>query len=199
MRIADLNPNEENPRTITKMQKKRLKKSMDQFGDLSGIVFNRQTKRLVGGHQRTSMLPPELTISIENQYEVPTRTGTVAEGYIEHDGEKLKYREVDWDETTEKMANLAANKHGGTWETDKLKKWMDDLSSLNVDMDLTGFDAKERDELMASETDEGANDDDEASEGPQEFIVAVYCDDETEMEEFFNESKKRGYKCKIIA
>ncbi len=57
MNIMDLKPAEYNPRTISDDQLERLKKSLEEFGDLSGIVFNRQTGNLVGGHQRLKVIP----------------------------------------------------------------------------------------------------------------------------------------------
>lgn len=35
-----------------------LQKSMAEFGDLSGIVFNRRTGNLIGGHQRIKIIDP---------------------------------------------------------------------------------------------------------------------------------------------
>jgi hypothetical protein len=125
-----------------------LKKALAEFGDLSGIVYNARTQRLVGGHQRSKVLP-DGEIVIEKQHEVPTRTGTVAEGHVLVDGERMSYRLVDWDEAKEKAANIAANKHGGDFDLPALSEWLLDLDAENIDMDLTGFDAEELENLMA--------------------------------------------------
>src|SRR3990167_1256023 len=113
MNLSDLTPHPGNPRKISDQKLEMLKKSLDQFGDLSGIVFNRRSSRLVGGHQRLKVLPKDLPIKITKTYKEPTRTGSVADGYVEIDGERYRYREVDWDDPTEKAANIAANQHGG--------------------------------------------------------------------------------------
>ncbi len=148
MKIADLKPADYNPRTISTEQLQRLKKSLDEFGDLSGIIFNRQTGNLVGGHQRLKLLPPDATIK-KTDLKSPTRSGTVADGYVIIDGEKLVYREVDWDIVREKAANIAANKHGGEWEDDKLNALIAELVSYGtVDMDLTGYDNAEITAIM---------------------------------------------------
>lgn len=130
-----------NPRKITKSELDRLKKALEEFGDLSGIVFNRRTGRLVGGHQRCKVMPQDATIEITKTYDIPTRTGTVSEGYIIIDGERYTYREVDWDETKEKAANIAANAHGGDWDEEKLHILLKELTAIpDFDLDLTGFD-----------------------------------------------------------
>lgn len=147
-KISDLKPNPRNPRKIQDSKKQMLIKSLNEFGDLSGVVFNKKTNRLVGGHQRVSIIEPSHTIIIENTYDVPTRTGTVAEGFIDLDGEKLRYREVNWDEQKEKAANIAANKGAGDWDFPLLIDMLNDLDAMNFDLDLTMFDDKERDTLL---------------------------------------------------
>jgi len=52
MELTDIKSAGYNPRTITDEQLKMLNKSLQTFGDLSGIVYNRRTGNLVGGHQR---------------------------------------------------------------------------------------------------------------------------------------------------
>lgn len=141
MKIKDLKPNEKNPRKISSKDKAELKKAIFEFGDLGSIIYNRTTKRLAGGHQRTSVMPPGSVITIEKKYDTPTKTGTVAEGFVSIDGENFKYREVEWDQERESAAMIAANNHGGTWDNDLLKVTLSDIKSM--DMNLTGFDADE--------------------------------------------------------
>jgi hypothetical protein len=144
MKVKDLKRNERNPRKIGAKQKKALKKSVDKFGDLGGIIYNVRSKRLVGGHQRSSVLSPNDKIEILNKYESPTKSGTVAEGFVvTKGGEKYSYREVDWDKSTESEAMIAANKHSGDWDNDLLRVAMADVSDLEV----TGFEAPELEEL----------------------------------------------------
>ena len=152
MQLKDLKPNKRNPRKITQKKKDLLKKSLDKFGDLSGTIYNIRTKSLVGGHQRSSVLPQNSTIKIEKKYDKPTRTGTVAEGYIEHEGERYKFREVDWNETMEAEAMLAANKHQGEWDKDILKLLAVDIP--DIDFEIAGFEDFEIPEIPAPQTDE---------------------------------------------
>ena len=167
MKLTNLKPADYNPRIITDEQLERLKKSLAEFGDLSGIVFNRRTGHLVGGHQRLKCLPADAKIEKKDLKE-KTKTGTVAQGFIIFDGgEKHTYREVDWDEATEKMANIAANKHGGEWDDDKLGELLKELSEMPVfDIDLIGFETNELNNILAS-LNERLTDPDDVPELPE--------------------------------
>jgi transcriptional regulator with XRE-family HTH domain len=124
-------------------------KTLEEFGDLSGIVYNVYTKRLVGGHQRVKVLPPDAEIVIETSYTKSTKVGTVSEGYVVINGERLKYRSVDWPEEKEKAANISANKHGGEFDMSVLSEWLLDLDHSNFDLELTGFDVDELTDILA--------------------------------------------------
>jgi len=149
MKLSDLKPNPNNPRKIEPERLDMLKRSLDEYGDLSGFVFNETTRRLCGGHQRGKVLPPDSEIFIEEKFSTPTRTGTTAIGHVVVDGEKYAYRQVAWDEDKEKAANIAANKHGGEWDTPKLADWLLDLDAKNYDLDLTGFTAADIEDICA--------------------------------------------------
>lgn len=128
--ISKLTPWERNPRTIDDKAREGLRSSLAEYGDLSGIVFNITNSRLVSGHQRTSILPPDATIEIDRRYDTPTRTGTVAEGSILINGERLRYREVSWTEEKHAAANIVANSHLISGEyTEELAKILTELEA----------------------------------------------------------------------
>ena len=52
MAVEDLHPAEYNPRTISDKAFAGLSESMDKFGLLAHIVWNKRTGNVVGGHQR---------------------------------------------------------------------------------------------------------------------------------------------------
>lgn len=149
MKVIDLKHADYNPRKISKEKLSALKKSLEEFGDLSGIVFNVQTKTLIGGHQRAKNLDPSWIIVRESQTDT---TGTVAAGYIETPHGRLTYREVDWPVSKEKKANIAANKHGGDFDRAMLRDLIAEikLEDPALDIKLMGFDEKEINEIMAS-------------------------------------------------
>jgi hypothetical protein len=150
MQVKDLKSAGYNPRKISKEKLAALKKSLEEFGDLSGIVFNVRTQTLIGGHQRTKNLDPTWPIVKEPQAD---RTGTVSAGYVETPHGRLTYREVDWPEIKEKQANIAANKHGGEFDDLLLKELLEEikLEEPLLDMELIGFDEKEINAILTGE------------------------------------------------
>jgi len=105
--IDDLREAPYNPREITQRNLESLKVSLDEFGDLSGIVWNKRTGHIVCGHQRLKALRDrysDLTIGLMNDNETMAL-------YSREDGDGVTFsiRVVDWDEIKEKAANIAAN------------------------------------------------------------------------------------------
>ncbi|HBJ75252.1 MAG TPA: hypothetical protein DDY86_07055 [Syntrophaceae bacterium] len=144
-RVKDLKPAPYNPRTITEEKLAALGKSMREFGDLSGVVMNIQTGNLVGGHQRMKHFDASWPIKKRPHKDA---IGTVSLGEIETPFGVWSYREVDWPDHKEKAANIAANKHGGGWDNDKLAQLLEEIKVSDIDLDLTGFDACETDQLL---------------------------------------------------
>jgi hypothetical protein len=147
--ILDLSPALYNPRKITDKKLAALGKSMKEFGDLSGIVYNTRTEQLVGGHQRIKHLDPAWRITKRNHVD---SVGTVAMGEIKTPFGTWSYREVDWPIEKEKAANVAANQHGGYFDMPKLRDLLIEIDSDLLDSDLIGFDEKELADIMTSET-----------------------------------------------
>jgi len=170
MKIKDLRPNKRNPRKISDKKLEALKESVIKFGDLGCFVWNKRTKQLVSGHQRCKTIPADATIKIENKFEKPTSSYTVAEGYVLIGDEKFKYREVDAPEDWEVEAMIAANKHSGDWDSELLKNIFVDFPQLNwkkagfelPELKLFGIDAKNRPGDIL--------DDDEEQESDEEYI-----------------------------
>lgn len=145
--IKDLTPNPRNPRTISDSKLNMLKKSMKEFGSLDGMIFNKRSNRLVGGHQRRTV-DPDAPITITKVYDTPTEVGTVEEGFILINGESYPYRGVDWDDKKEMAANIAANKGAGQWDFPELSNWFIELDDGAFDLNLTMFDAEEREKIV---------------------------------------------------
>jgi len=139
-----------NPRQISKREFERLAADLERFGDLGGVVHNETTGNFVGGNQRSSVFELErqgAQITVTETYAEPTRTGTVARGYVEWRGERYDYRRVRWDTETEDAACLVANLRGGSWDFDALSAWDGDL------LQGIGFDG----DLLAAWNDQTAN------------------------------------------
>lgn len=97
-RISGLKAAEYNPRAISKQAFSGLKHSVEKFGDISGIVFNQKTGNLVCGHQRVKALAEKFG-----------DCDIAGDEILLPDGQRFRIRVVDWDEATEKAANVAAN------------------------------------------------------------------------------------------
>ncbi|OTA88948.1 cytosine methyltransferase [Limosilactobacillus reuteri] len=130
-KIVDLIPADYNPRKDLKPgdpDYEKLKHSMKEFGYVDPIIWNQQTGRVVGGHQRLKILQDE---GIKE-----------AECVV-----------VNLDEEKEKALNIALNKISGDWDKDKLALLMTDLQASDLDVSLTGFDEDEISDLLATEDD----------------------------------------------
>lgn len=158
MKIKDIKGNPNNPRKMSESALADLSHSIEKYGDLSGFLYNRRTKRLFGGHQKQKVVPKDSKIVIEHKYEKPTSTYTVAEGYVLIGDNKFKYREVDAPEKWETEAMVAANKHSGEWDFEVLKfnferfedldfrgmgYSVDELKAMNIDVDLSNIETDE--------------------------------------------------------
>jgi len=97
--VEELKPWESNARKIGSKALRGLKVSIEEFGDLSGIVLNIRNECLVSGHQRIKVMLERFgdQVKIENNSVVlPT-------------GARFPVRLVDWDELKHAAANIAAN------------------------------------------------------------------------------------------
>ena len=130
-KIVDLIPADYNPRKDLKPgdpDYEKLKHSMKEFGYVDPIIWNQQTGRVVGGHQRLKILQDE---GIKE-----------AECVV-----------VNLDEEKEKALNIALNKISGDWDKDKLALLMTDLQASDLDVSLTGFDENEISDLLGTADD----------------------------------------------
>lgn len=135
---ADLIPADYNPRKDLKpgdAEYEKLKRSIEQFGYVEPVIWNKTTGFVVGGHQRLKVL---LDMGI-------TEVECVV---VEMDAEK------------EKALNIALNKISGEWDTDKLALLIADLQGADFDVSLTGFEPAEIDSLFKDAQQSKVKDDD---------------------------------------
>lgn len=136
-RISELLPASYNPRKDLKAgdaEYEKLKRSIEQFGYVEPIIWNKHTSNVVGGHQRLKILK-------------------------ESGIEELDCVIVDLPEEKEKALNIALNKISGDWDKDKLALLITDLQAEDFDISLTGFDVEEIDDLFKETLKEGIKDD----------------------------------------
>jgi len=159
-----IKPFSHNPRTISRKEAKLLRQDLEDLGDLGGVVHDLNSDQIVGGHQRLHVMfgyskkekeededvfnIHDADITIVNRYDPPTRTGTVADGYVTWKGERYSYRQVRFDEVKFRRANIVANLRKGNWNWDELANSFD-----NQDLATWGFDDAL---LLSMRTDMGA-------------------------------------------
>lgn len=136
-KVTDLIPADYNPRKDLKPGDKeyeKLKRSIHEFGYVDPLIWNQQTGRLIGGHQRLKVLKD---MGIEDVDVVI----------------------VDMNEEKEKALNVALNKISGDWDKDKLMLLITDLQGEDFDVSLTGFDPEELDDLFKDDLKDDVKDD----------------------------------------
>ena len=138
MKTEKLLPADYNPRKDLKPgdeEYEKLKRSIEQFGYVEPVIWNRTTGRVVGGHQRLKVL-------------------------IDMGINEVDCVVVEMDENKEKALNVALNKISGEWDKDKLALLISDLQAEDFDVSLTGFDAAEIDDLFKDTIQDKIKDDD---------------------------------------
>ena len=123
---ADLLPADYNPRKDLKpgdAEYEKLKRSIEQFGYVEPVIWNKTTGRVVGGHQRLKVL-------------------------IDLGMTEVDCVVVELTEEKEKALNIALNKISGEWDKDKLALLIADLQGADFDVSLTGFEPAELDDLL---------------------------------------------------
>jgi hypothetical protein len=168
MKIDDLKDSSYNPRTITDESLKSLKFSMEEFGDLSGLVFNKATGNLVAGHQRLRGLKEKFGKKLRM---VKQKDAERPQAVITPSGDRFPVRVVEWDLTKEKAANLAANNPHLTGEFTSavigmIEELEVDAEQLSVDIRLSDL---AKDYFSNIETEEGVTDPYGEWEGMPEF------------------------------
>jgi len=179
--LTDLRGASYNPRFITARRLDNLGKSYEEFGDLSGIVFNRRSGHLVSGHQRTSSIRKKgyETKIITNPIK-DCQHGTIEEGFMtvilgDNRNYRIPFRVVDWsDKKVEFAANIAANAHGGEFDNSKLAFMVEELEIRDggFDIDTMGLDAlkiKTLPELPSLGSSDESTDSKSKGKGPASF------------------------------
>ncbi|MCC8157479.1 MAG: ParB N-terminal domain-containing protein [Oscillospiraceae bacterium] len=126
-RIDDLTPAPYNPRkdlTPEDAQYKKIRRSIQEFGCVEPVIWNKTTKHLVSGHQRAKVLK-DLG---ETEIEAVVIEATARE---------------------EKKLNVLLNRARGRWDDQKLSELIQELDEKGA-VELTGFDEWELQGILES-------------------------------------------------
>ncbi len=119
---------------------KDIEASLDEFGQVVGMVWNTRTGNVVGGHQRIRIL--------------------------KHRGkDRAFFTVVDLDPEAEKRLNVILNKVSGRWSTAKLTTLLGELKTAGLDVQKLGFRPVELQTLLGSRAKRTAADPNAAAPG----------------------------------
>jgi ParB-like chromosome segregation protein Spo0J len=174
--IEKLIPYARNSRTHSAEQVGQIAASMREWG-WTNPVLAREDGTLIAGHGR---------VLAAQQLGLPEAPVIVARGWT--DAQVRAYVIAD-----NKLAENAG------WDNAMLALELKDLSELDFDMSLTGFEQSEMDELLAGLDDEGTPA--PASPGivyQEKFAVLVECQTEADQERIYNQLTGLGLTCKVL-
>ena len=137
IRLSELHPASYNPRKKLKKSDKeyeKIKQSLLKFGYVDPIIVNKDLT-VIGGHQRLTVLK-------------------------DLDYETAKCVIVDLSKEDEKALNIALNKITGQWDDQLLADLLLDLQESDFNLDLTGFEPPEIDDILSNVHDKDLSDDD---------------------------------------
>lgn len=123
--IHTLRPAPYNPRkdlTPEDTEYRKIKRSVEEFGYVDPVIVNADMT-VIGGHQRLKVLQDL--------------------GYTD-----IECVVVDMDKDRERALNIALNKISGEWDFPRLKDLLQELDTGAFDVELTGFDYAEIEELL---------------------------------------------------
>ncbi len=144
MKLKDLHPADYNPRIQLKEgdpEYEALKRSLETHGAVVPLVWNEETGRLVGGHQRLAALR-------------------------EIGAEEVEVSVVHLTEKQEKQANIALNRIEGEWDEEKLRDLFAELDT--EDIFSAGFSEAELRTIYPEGLDDGPVFKDEDDDGDDE-------------------------------
>lgn len=141
IKIEKINPAKYNPRKDLKpgdVEYEKLKRSIEEFGYVEPVIWNKKTGNVVGGHQRLKVL-------------------------MQLGETEVDCVVVELDDNKEKALNIALNKVSGDWDVPQLTDLLKELDASDFDVSLTGFDISEINKLFGEpDTKEDGFDEDKA-------------------------------------
>jgi DNA modification methylase len=150
IKIADMLPAANHTRTDLQpndLAYEQLLRSIDEFGYIDPIIWNKRTGNIVGGHQRFKIL--------------------------KHLGEtEVDCVVIDEDEVREAVINITLNKVTGSWCIPKLATAFTAIEGAGFNLDVTGWSLKERDGVY-QEAHRIANSLKSGEDNPEDEIVEV--------------------------
>ena len=168
-----IKPYKNNPREISQEAVDKVKKSIKEFGNNQPIVID-QNNFIVVGHTRWKALKA-----------LNKKTAYIIKRDFEK-GKAMAYRIMD-------------NRSGSEtdWDKQLLKLELNILKDENFDLDLTGFDKLELDELLLDKDLSSINTGEQNL--PERFELMIEFKNVEDQETLYNELQERGFKCRVLS
>jgi ParB-like chromosome segregation protein Spo0J len=174
--VEALIPYARNARTHSDAQIAQLAASLREFGWTNPILVDGESG-VIAGHGRL-LAARKLGMKEVPVIELGHLTPTQKKAYIIADN---------------KMALNAG------WDFELLREDLNELDAENFDLELTGFDAKELEDVMTWAPDEKGKGKGEGESGPQEqWHVLIECANEAQQAELLERLTEEGLKCKAL-
>jgi ParB-like chromosome segregation protein Spo0J len=158
----------------------KLHRSLEAYGLVDPLVWNKRTGNLIGGHQRLTVL--------EREYKATAVDVSV----------------VDLSLADEKILNVALNRVVGEWEDVKLAELLVELRKTDgVDHTLTGYTDAESELAISAALAElspaGGDGGDPVEATDREFGVVVTCAGKDEQRKVYDRLRRAGYTCRVLS
>lgn len=145
--ITDLKPFDGNPRQITDEEMAKLRRSIAEFGFVDPVIARRSDNLVIGGHQRL----------------IAAKQHGIDEAPVIY---------IEFSDAKATALNLALNKISGEWDWPKLANVFEELKlDDEFDIEITGFEMKEVDDIFTSLEADQEVIEDEVPEPPEEPIT----------------------------
>jgi hypothetical protein len=186
-----------NPRSIEERALVGLGVSLEDFGDLSGIVFNDETGELVTGYQRL--------MSLRSASATHWSRTDESSGFIAHPKTKERFgiRIVRWTPEKQRIANLVAN--NPEIQGDFTAAALEQIEALEeeahfAELGLNRLAAQlEKDLGAEAKKSEGDSDvGDQSGQVSTTFSILVECLDEAHQVELLERFRDEGVKCRAL-
>jgi ParB-like chromosome segregation protein Spo0J len=185
--VRKINPAPYNPRVALSPGDpdfERLARSIDTFGYVDPLIWNRRTGNLVGGHQRFTVLRGRGVKAVDVSV-------------------------VDLDEDKEKLLNLALNKVKGRWDQEGLSALLGELAGdESIDVALSGFSdeeigriVKEGDQLVeklvAADEPEDEEEEGGGGGGRPPVLLIIECSSKGQRKNLMKRLAGEGLACRV--
>ena len=179
IKITEIEPADYNPRIMSKIERTKLRNSMETFGIVDPIIVNLKNNRIIGGHQRYEVLLEKAMEDNEFVKELNLiKLGQIGWAFPDDDLEVK-------DDNYEKALNLALNNIEGEFDLPKLEPLLTELDDIGFDLELTGFSSLDLAELNLESSLVFADENEDNSSG----------DDGIDLEEIYDEPVKEMLQC----